>query len=197
MEEKRVTVGKNTYTLDPPFFVLATQNPLEMEGTYPLPEAQLDRIFMKLRVEYPDAGSLHSNLNRTTRSREPEVSKVINGAEIQEMRKVVRSVPIAKPVQEYAIRLMMATHPKSDFTHPMASRYVRCGASPRGAQGLVLGARMRALLNDRIHVSSADIRSVALGVLRHRVLLNFEGEAERVSTDTILTEIIKATPEPN
>jgi MoxR-like ATPase len=197
MEEKHVTVGKNTYTLELPFFVLATQNPLEMEGTYPLPEAQLDRFFMKLKVEYPDAGSLNTILNRTTRSREPEVTRVLNGGQIAELRKIVRAVPIAKPVQEYAIRLMMATHPKTNFAHPLASRFVRCGASPRGAQALVVGARMRALLSDRIHVSAADIRSVALGTLRHRVLLNFEGEAERVSTDTILTEILKATPEPS
>jgi MoxR-like ATPase len=197
MEEKHVTVGKRTYGLELPFFVLATQNPLEMEGTYPLPEAQLDRFFMKLKVEYPDAGSLNTILNRTTRSREPEVSRVLNGAQILDMRKTVRSVPIARPIQEYAIRIMMATHPETTYAHPLAKRYVRCGASPRGAQALVVGAKMRALLNDRIHVSTADIRSVVLGSLRHRVLLNFEGEADRMSTDTILAEILKATPEPN
>ncbi|HEX4996577.1 MAG TPA: MoxR family ATPase [Terriglobia bacterium] len=197
MEEKRVTVGKTSYRLEAPFFVLATQNPLEMEGTYPLPEAQLDRFFMKLKVEYPDTGSMRIILDRTTQSREPEVGRVLDGGHIQEMRKIVRSVPIARPVQDYAIRIMMATHPRSEYAHPLTDRYVRCGASPRGAQALVLGARMRALLSDRLHVSSSDIRSVALGALRHRVLLNFEGEAERVSTDTILAEIVKSTPEPN
>jgi MoxR-like ATPase len=197
MEEKQVTVGKRTYALDLPFFVLATQNPLEMEGTYPLPEAQLDRFFMKLKVEYPGADSLRTILDRTTQSREPAVSRVLDAAQIQEMRRTVRAVPIAKPVQEYAIRIMMATHPKSAYAHPLTDRYVRCGASPRGAQAMVVGARMRALLNDRIHVSSEDIRAVAPGALRHRVLLNFEGEAERMSTDTILDAILKAVPEPH
>jgi MoxR-like ATPase len=195
MEEKTVTVGKTTYQLEPPFFVLATQNPLEMEGTYPLPEAQLDRFFMKLKVDYPDVASLHTILNRTTRIEEPQVSRVLDGPQIMEMRKTVRAVPIAKPIQDYAIRIMMATHPKSAYAPAITNRYVRCGASPRGSQAIVVGAKIRALLHNRLHVSAEDIRAVALPALRHRILLSFEGEAERVDTDTILKGILESTPE--
>jgi MoxR-like ATPase len=195
MEEKSVTVGKRTYQLDAPFFVLATQNPLEMEGTYPLPEAQLDRFFMKLKVHYPTVDSLHTIMNRTTKVEEPKVDRVLGQGEVLEMRKTVRAVPIARPVQDYAIRLTLATHPKPPYTQPLTMRYVRYGSSPRGAQALVIGGKIRALLNNRVHVSCEDIRSVALPSLRHRVLLNFEGEAERVDPDTILTEILEKTPE--
>jgi len=134
MEEKTVSVGKVTYKLDPPFFVLATQNPLEMEGTYPLPEAQLDRFFMKLKVDYPTLSSLHTILNRTTRAQEPQVDRVLDGPQILEMRKTVKAVPIARPVQEYAIRIMMATHPDTKFAHALTNKYVRHGASPRSAR---------------------------------------------------------------
>jgi MoxR-like ATPase len=195
MEEQTVSVGKTTYKLEQPFFVLATQNPLEMEGTYPLPEAQLDRFFMKLKVEYPTAGSMSTILNRTTRIEEPHVNRVLDGPQILEMRKTVRSVPIARPIQDYAVRIMLATHANTKHSNPLATRYARCGASPRGAQALVVGGKIRALLNNRVYVSCDDIRAVAYGALRHRVLLNFEGEAERVDTDTIIKGILENTPE--
>jgi len=196
MEERSVTVGKTTHKLDSPFFVLATQNPLEMEGTYPLPEAQLDRFFLKLRVDYPTVASLHTILNRTTKVREPEVQRVLGQGEVLEMRKTVRAVPIARPVQDYAIRITLSTHPRPPYAHRLTMKYVRYGSSPRGAQALVVGGKIRALLNNRLHVSCEDIRAVAYGALRHRVLLNFEGEAERVDTDTIIKGILENTPEP-
>jgi MoxR-like ATPase len=195
MEEQTVSVGKTTYKLEQPFFVLATQNPLEMEGTYPLPEAQLDRFFMKLKVDYPTASSMSTILNRTTRLEEPHVTRVLDGPQILDMRKTVRSVPIARPIQDYAVRIMMATHPNTPLSNPLATRYARCGSSPRGAQALVVGGKIRALLNNRVYVSCDDIRAVAYGSLRHRLLLNFEGEAERVDTDTIIKGILEATPE--
>jgi MoxR-like ATPase len=197
MEERSVTVGKRTHKLDSPFFVLATQNPLEMEGTYPLPEAQLDRFFMKLKVDYPTVDSLHTILNRTTRNEEPKVTRVLGQGEVLEMRKTVRAVPIARPVQDYAIRIAMGTHPEPRHAPALTMKYVRYGSSPRGAQALVIGGKIRALLNNRVHVSCEDIRSVAYGALRHRILLNFEGEAERVDTDRIIKEILESTPEPN
>ena len=197
MEEKTVSVGKQTYKLDPPFFVLATQNPLEMEGTYPLPEAQLDRFFMKLKVDYPTLPSLHTILNRTTQAQEPQVQRVLDGAQILEMRKTVRAVPIARPVQEYAIRIMMGTHPNTTFAHPLTNKYVRHGASPRSAQAMIVGAKIRALLRNRVYVSIDDIRSVAMGALRHRIIMSFEGEAERIDPDTILKGIIETIQEPS
>jgi len=196
MQEKSVTVGKVTHRLELPFFVLATQNPLEMEGTYPLPEAQLDRFFFKLKITYPAVEEMHEILDRTTQSDEPSVERVLSRDEILGMRETVRSVPIARSVQEYAINMTLATHPDSELTHPLTERYVRYGASPRATQALVLGGKVNALLDDRVHVSCEDIRSMALPALRHRVLLNFEGEAERVDPDTIIEGIIKDTPEP-
>jgi MoxR-like ATPase len=197
MEEHSVTVGKQTHKLDAPFFVLATQNPLEMEGTYPLPEAQLDRFFFKLKVDYPTVDSLHTIMNRTTKIEEPKVDRVLGQGEVLEMRKTVRAVPIARPVQDYAIRITLATHPQPPYAHSLTMKYVRYGSSPRGAQALVIGGKIRALLQNRVHVSCEDIRSVAYGALRHRILLNFEGEAERVDTDTVIKEILERTPEPN
>jgi len=196
MEETTVTVGKRTYKLEAPFFVLATQNPLEMEGTYPLPEAQLDRFFMKLKVDFPTVESLHTIMNRTTRVEEPKVSRIVEKDEILDMRKTVRAVPIARPIQDYAIRIMMATHPRPPYANPTTMRYVRYGSSPRGAQAMVIGGKIRALLSNRVHVSCEDIRAIAYGALRHRVLLNFEGEAERVDPDTIVKSILESTPEP-
>jgi MoxR-like ATPase len=197
MEERSVTVGKTTHKLDSPFFVMATQNPLEMEGTYPLPEAQLDRFFMKLKVDYPTTDNLHTILNRTTKTQEPKVDRVLDREQILEMRKTVRAVPIARPVQDYAIRITLATHPQPPYAHAITMKYVRYGSSPRGAQALVIGGKIRALLQNRVHVSCEDIRSVAYGALRHRVLLNFEGEAERIDTDTVIRGILENTPEPN
>ena len=196
MQEQTVSVGKKTYKLKLPFFVLATQNPLEMEGTYPLPEAQLDRFFLKLKVSYPDVESLHKILDRTTQTDEPEVNRVLTGDQLLDMRRTAREVPIARPIQEYAIRLTLATHPGSAYSRPLVSKYVRYGASPRGAQALVVGGKIRALLANRVHVSCEDVQAMLLPALRHRVLLNFEGEAEQIDPDTILQDVLANTPEP-
>ena len=195
MQERTVTVGTTTHRLEPPFFVLATQNPLEMEGTYPLPEAQLDRFFYKLRIVYPELDDMHEIMDRTTRREEPQAATVLDREQILLMRDTARSVPIARPVQDYAIRLTLATHPGTPHAHPMTERYVRFGASPRGTQTLVIGGKVNALLNGRVHVSCEDVRSMLLPALRHRVLLNFEGEAERMETDTILAAIMNDVPE--
>jgi MoxR-like ATPase len=196
MQEKSVSVGRRTYPLDLPFFVLATQNPLEMEGTYPLPEAQLDRFFLKLKVDYPDAAELHEILDRTTGADEPTIERTLDAAQILEMRQIARSVPIARPIQAYAIAITLATHPGSPSATPLVARYVRYGASPRGTQALVVGAKIHALLAGRVHVAAEDVRAMVLPALRHRLLLNFEGEAERVDADGILQEILERTPEP-
>ena len=190
MQEQSVSVGKTTYQLEQPFLVLATQNPLEMEGTYPLPEAQLDRFFFKLKVTYPAEKAMHQILERTTQTEGTPVERVMNGPEILEMRHVVRSVPIAKPVQGYAIRLTLGSHPGSPYASPLVNKYVRYGASPRAAQALVLGAKIHALTKGNPFVSADDIRAVALPVLRHRLLMNFEGEADEVNTDTLVNELI-------
>jgi len=191
MQENSVSAGKTTHPLQQPFFVLATMNPLEMEGTYPLPEAQLDRFFFKLKMGFPGVDELHEVLDRTTHAREPQVDRVLAQGEILEMRETAREVPVARPVQDYAIRLTLATHPESNQGHELAKKYVRFGASPRGTQALILGAKVHALLHDRVHVASEDVRAVALSALRHRLLLNFEAEADRVDTDAILTRIVE------
>jgi MoxR-like ATPase len=196
MQEKSVSVGKITHKLEEPFFVMATQNPIELEGTYPLPEAQMDRFLFKLKIVYPTSDEMHEIMNRTTQVEEPQARAVLEQGEVLEMRKTVLSVPIARSIQDYAIRLTLATHPNAPQSHPLTNKYVRFGASPRGTQALVLGGKMQALLNDRAHVSAEDIRAVAYPALRHRMLLNFEGEAEHVDTDVILKEILKDTPEP-
>ena len=195
MQEKSVTIGKQTYKLEQPFFVLATQNPLEMEGTYPLPEAQLDRFLYKLQVPFPDLGELHEIMTRTTMSEHPELTEVITQERLLELRDFARSVPIAHHVQDYALRILQGTHPEHPDSPDITRRYVRFGSSPRGAQTILLTAKVRALMDGRFNVSSEDVRASALPGLRHRTILNFEGEAEGVSTDTILEEIIKRTPE--
>jgi MoxR-like ATPase len=195
MQERSVTVGNETHRLPPPFFVLATQNPLEMEGTYPLPEAQLDRFFYKLRIMYPQPDDMHEIMDRTTRREEPVATTVLNQDQILLMRDTARDVPIARPVQDYAIRLTLATHPGTPHAHPMTEKYVRFGASPRGTQTLVLGGKVNALLNDRVHVACEDVRAMMLPAFRHRILMNFEGEAERIDPDDILRAIIKDVPE--
>ncbi|MGB2713568.1 MAG: MoxR family ATPase [Vicinamibacterales bacterium] len=190
MQDVSVSVGKTTYKLELPFLVLATQNPLEMEGTYPLPEAQLDRFFFKLKVRYPSEEAMHDILERTTKDTDPVVSRVVDGPEILEMRHVARSVPIARPVQAYAIRLTLGSHPESDYATPLVKRYVRYGASPRAAQAIVLAGKIHALNRGQAFVSVDDIRAMALPSLRHRILLNFEGEADEVDTDTIVSELL-------
>jgi MoxR-like ATPase len=190
MQDQSVTVGRTTYKLEQPFFVLATQNPLEMEGTYPLPEAQLDRFLFKLKVEYPSEDAMHQILDRTTAAMNLAVDRVCDGPAILDMRNVARSVPIARPVQAYAVRLTLGSHPDSTYATPLVKRYVRYGASPRAAQAIVLAGKIRALTQSRAFVSVEDVRSVAMQALRHRILLNFEGEAEQVSTDTIVRELL-------
>jgi MoxR-like ATPase len=190
MQDVSVSVGKTTYPLEQPFLVMATQNPIEMEGTYPLPEAQLDRFFFKLKVTYPAEAQMHEILDRTTRETDRTVSRVVDGPEILEMRRVARSVPIARPVQAYAIRLTLGSHPGSPYATPLVTRYVRYGASPRAAQTLVLAGKIQAINRGQAFVSIDDIRSAALPALRHRILLNFEGEADEVDTDAIVNELI-------
>jgi MoxR-like ATPase len=190
MQDQSVTVGRTTYTLEQPFLVLATQNPIEMEGTYPLPEAQLDRFFFKLKVTYPTEASMHEIIERTTKPGDTPVNRVVDGPEILQMRQVARAVPIARPIQTYAIHLTLGSHGDSPYATPLVKRYVRYGASPRAAQALVLAGKIHALRRGNPFVAIEDIRAVALPALRHRVLLNFEGEAEQVNTDTIIEELL-------
>jgi len=195
MSEGSVTVAKQTYKLEKPFFVLATQNPLEMEGTYPLPEAQLDRFFFKLVVEYPDKASLHTIIDRTTADEVPQPKAVIDKSRIMEMRELVRKVPLARQIQDYAVRVVLATHPENPEATAMSKQFLRYGASPRGLQAIILAAKIRALLEGRYAVAIDDVRHVAAPALRHRLILNFEGEAEGIKADAIIAEILKATKE--
>jgi MoxR-like ATPase len=195
MQEHRVTVAKQTYQLEEPFFVLATQNPLESEGTYPLPEAQLDRFFFKLHVGFPGREELNEILERTTGTQSPKVTRVIDRPRLLQMQALVREVPIAKHVQDYAVRLLQATHPTEKGSLDAVRRFVKFGSSPRGAQALLLAAKIRSLFDGRFAASIDDVKSAALPALRHRVLLNFEGEAEGVKTDDLIGEILKSLPE--
>src|SRR5712691_5101331 len=195
MQEKTVTVGKQTYQLELPFVVLATLNPLELEATYPLPEAQLDRFFMKLRMDFPSVDDIHTILDRTTYLEEPTVERVWDAEKILQLREIALSVPIYDAVQDYAIRVVMATQPSTGLAHEQTKKYLRYGASPRGAQTLIVGGKVRALLSGRSEVAYEDIRHVVLPALRQRVILNFEGEAERIDPDTILKAIIDWVPE--
>jgi MoxR-like ATPase len=197
MQENSVTVGKTTHPLDQPVCVLATQNPIELEGTYPLPEAQLDRFFFKLKMGFPAIDALHAIIDRTTQRTEPKVARVLDQGEILEMRETARGIPIARPVQDYAIRMTLATHPEAKQAHELVKKYVRFGSSPRGAQALVLGGKVHALMNNRVYVAGEDVRAVALPALRHRMLLNYEGEAEQIDPDNIIAAIIDSLPEPS
>ncbi|HVS65584.1 MAG TPA: MoxR family ATPase [Thermoanaerobaculia bacterium] len=196
MQEKTVSVGRVTHRLELPFFVLATQNPLEMEGTYALPEAQLDRFLMKLKMEYPDQDELHEIVERTTQDEPPEIFPVLDRERILELRGTVRSLPVVREVRDFAIRLVLATHPTRPQAPDSIKRYVRFGSSPRGAQALILAGKVRALSNDRAHVSSDDVAAFVRPTLRHRLLLNFEGEASGVDPDTLLDDVLSATPPP-
>jgi MoxR-like ATPase len=195
MQERSVTIGKDTMQLENPFFVLATQNPLEMDGTYPLPEAQLDRFLFKLVVRFPDLQELHTIMDRTTQRDQPDVERVIGQERLVEMKLFARDVPVARHIQDYALRLLQATHPEHGDAPDITRRYVRYGSSPRGAQSILMAAKVRALFDGRFNVSSEDIRKSAVPALRHRIILNFEGEAEGVETDEILDEILDVTPE--
>ena len=195
MQEHSVTVGGKTRKLDEPFFVLGTQNPIEMEGTYPLPEAQVDRFFFKLDVGFLSEEELMTIVDRTTSTAVAEIERVIRPAEIEDMRELVREVLVAEHVKRYAVRLVRATHPDSDVAPEAVQRYVRYGASPRGIQTLILGGKVKALVDGRVHLSCEDIQSVFHPALRHRLILNFEGEAEDKSTDEILDAVLAATQE--
>jgi MoxR-like ATPase len=190
MQEHSVTVAEQTYQLEEPFFVLATQNPLEMEGTYPLPEAQLDRFFFKVNVPFPSADELVEILSRTTGSLEELAHPIASGKDIIAMRELARQVPIASHVSEYVARLTVATHPENQEAPEMIKKFVRYGSSPRGAQAMILGAKVTALLAGRYNVSFEDIHAVALAALRHRLLLNFEGLAEGIKTDQLIDNLI-------
>jgi len=194
MQEKSVTAGGEIRKLAEPFFVLATQNPIDQEGTYPLPEAQLDRFFFKLLVGYPTAADLIEVVNRTTEGIKPQVNRVMDGAALLELQQLVREVPVASHVKDYAVRLIMATHPKTETAAPISNQYLRFGSSPRGAQGLVLAGKVRALTQGRFNVGFEDVQAVALATLRHRLIPNFEAEAEGVTTDLILAQILRDVP---
>jgi MoxR-like ATPase len=195
MQEGTVTVARTAYDLPKPFFVLATQNPLEMEGTYPLPEAQLDRFFVKLNVEFPTAAELVAISDRTTSGHEPVAERVVSGDDILLMQTLARQTPIATHVTTYAVRLLRATHPENPEATEMVQRYVRYGGSPRGMQAIILSAKIAALLDGRFNVAFRDVRAAVLPTLRHRIILNFDGEAEGIKHDDILRSVIEQTPE--
>jgi MoxR-like ATPase len=192
MQEGNVTVSGAAHPLPSPFFVLATQNPIEMEGTYPLPEAQLDRFVFKLRVRYPALEELTEIIDRTTRPREVEVQRVMTGPQVLTFRELVREVPLASHVRDLASLIVLASHPQWDRAPEAARRFIRYGASPRGAQALVLGAKVRALAEGRYNVSVEDLRAMAAPALRHRIILNFEGEAEGVESDILISQLVEA-----
>jgi MoxR-like ATPase len=196
MQEHQVTVARSRYPLDPPFFVLATQNPLEMEGTYPLPEAQLDRFMFKVLVPFPSEEDLAIIVERTTGTDAPTAGKVATAAELIEMQRLARAVPIAPHVSAYAVSLLAATHPDQPRAPQLARDYVRYGGSPRGVQALVAAGKISALLDGRFNVAIDDIRAAAIPALRHRVILNFEGEAEGITTEAVIRSILDAVAPP-
>lgn len=191
MQEKSVTVAGQHRLLDLPFFVMATQNPLEMEGTYPLPEAQLDRFFFKLKVEYPSLDELDIVMERTTKREMPAVDKVCDGQSINELEQIVRDILVAEDVRKYALRIVMGTHPEVEDAPEQTKKYVRYGSSPRGAQALILASKVRAILDGRYNVAREDIQAVALPSLRHRLILSFEGEAEGIDPDGIIQHLLE------
>ena len=197
MQEHQVTVARQRYPLEAPFFVLATQNPLEMEGTYPLPEAQLDRFLFKVMVPFPSEEDLVTIIERTTGVDAPAAAHIATSAEIVEMQRLARAVPIAPHVTAYAVSLLAASHPDNGRAPQLVREYVRYGGSPRGAQALVAGAKIYALLDGRFNVATDDIRAVALPALRHRVILNFEGEAEGITPEAVIRSILDAVPAPS
>ena len=194
MQEGSVTAGGKIRKLDSPFFVLATQNPIDQEGTYPLPEAQLDRFFYKLLVGYPSADELSEVIARTTEENQVQVNKVVDGHALSELQLMVKQVPVASHVKDYAIRLVLASHPNTETALEITNKFLRFGSSPRGAQSLLLGAKVRALTEGRFNVSFDDIHAVALPALRHRLIVNFEAEAEGITTDHILDKILSEVP---
>jgi MoxR-like ATPase len=194
MQEHSVTAGGELRRLAEPFFVLATQNPIDQEGTYPLPEAQLDRFFFKLLVGYPSAAELTEVLNRTTENAKVQLHRVVTRDTMIELQQLVRQVPVASHVKDYAVRLVLATHPKTATAAPIVTQFLRFGSSPRGAQALILAGKVRALAQGRFNVSFDDIQAAALPALRHRLILNFEAEAEGITTDHIVAQVLKDVP---
>lgn len=191
MQEHTVSVAGKTHVLDEPFFILATQNPIEMEGTFPLPEAQLDRFLFKLKVPYPAQDELSIILDRTTVNDIPKASKVLDSQRVIEMRWLIREVTVASHVTNYAVKLIFATRPETELAPEIVKNYVRYGSSPRGAQAIILGAKVKALLEGRYNIAFDDIRNAAHHALRHRMILNFEGEAEGVDADEIIDNILQ------
>jgi len=194
MQEKQVTSGGEIRKLVEPFFVMATQNPIDQEGTYPLPEAQLDRFFFKLLVGYPSAGELTEVLSRTTEDQQVQVGQVLKRETLLGLMRLVRQVPVASHVKDYAVRLVMATHPKTETASAISSQYLRFGSSPRGGQVLMLAGKVRALTQGRFNVSFDDVQAVAPAALRHRLILNFEAEAEAITTDRVIAQVLKDVP---
>jgi MoxR-like ATPase len=194
MQEHQVTAGGEVRRLDEPFFVMATQNPIDQEGTYPLPEAQLDRFFFKILVGYPSAEELTEVLTRTTTGARALVDKVLNRDALIELMNLVREVPVASHVKDYAVRLVLATHPKTETAVPISTQYLRFGSSPRGGQTLILAGKVRALIQGRFNVSFDDIEAVAPAALRHRLILNFEAEAEGITTDHLIAQVLRDVP---
>src|SRR4051794_8631216 len=194
MQERTVTSGTTTHELELPFLVMATQNPIEMEGTYPLPEAQLDRFLMKILVQYPSRADLNRIVERTIQKEDTPLSQVITRSEILELRGICREVLVAQHVQDYAIDIVMSTQPGTPQAHEAATKYIRYGSSPRGAQALVECGRVLALMKGRMHLSTDDVRAVAAGVLRHRIILNFDAHADGETPETVLTRVIQSVP---
>jgi len=194
MQEATVTVADSTHTLEQPFFVMATQNPIEMEGTYPLPEAQVDRFFFKVNVPYPSTDELNQILERTTGQELPEVEACVGRDAIVAMQSLTRGVPIASHVREYVARLVVSTHSDRPEATPLAQQFVRYGASPRGGQALILGAKVTALLSGRYNVAFEDVTAIAPAALRHRLILNFDGVAEGITPDQIIAELLEQVP---
>jgi MoxR-like ATPase len=197
MQEHQVTVARQRFPLESPFFVLATQNPLEMEGTYPLPEAQLDRFLFKVLVPFPDEEDLVTILDRTTGAESPVASKITTAAEVVEMQRLARAVPIAPHVTAYAVSLLSATHPDQPRAPELVRQYVRYGGSPRGAQALVTAGKIFALLEGRFNVAIDDVRAAAMPALRHRVIMNFEGEAEGITSEAVVRAVLDAVAPPS
>jgi len=195
MQEQTVTVGGTSHSLDQPFIVLATQNPIEMEGTYPLPEAQLDRFFFKLALGYPSASEIAAIIDRTTAGAPAPLRKVADTDAVRRLKALVRDVPLAAHVRDYAIRLSLATRPGAETATELVSRYVRYGASPRGPQTLVLAAKANALFEGRLTAGFDDVKASARQALRHRILLNFEGEAEGITAERLVDEVVENVPE--
>jgi MoxR-like ATPase len=194
MQEQTVTVGGTSYALDPPFIVLATQNPIEMEGTYPLPEAQLDRFFFKLTLGYPTAEEISAIIDRTTAGAQAPLAKILDGEGIGRLKGLVRQVPLAAHVRDYAIRLALATRPGTSASTDLVTKYVRYGASPRGPQALVLAAKANALFDGRLNAGFDDVKAAARQALRHRILFNFEGEAEGMTPEQVIDDVLVRTP---